>query len=498
MPTPSARPAMAAWSEQDIGDLSGESAPTEPAQASSSTPDEVELAADTSADLLREILLRGDRQRTDDLHAQVADLERQVTDKDALIALLMPVLGDVLRQKIRDAREEMVEALYPIIGQVVVRAVSEAIRDLARSVDAQMRTSLTPQSVWQRLRGRLGGVSEGEMMLRQALPFAVAEVFLIQRPSGLLLWYVSSQPAETRDSDVISGMLTAIRDFTQDAFGGDSEDELDEIQYGERRIVIEAAQHAYLAVVVDGVEPPGFRATLRSLIIDTQNQYEPVLRDYDGNPAPLAAVEAQMRGLLARRESPPAAPQGLTTGQKRILIGVAASLFLCLLLTCLAARSVVQWANNLSKPVVIYVEATPPPTATTSPTPSPTATATATHTPTATATATATTTPTPIVTPTPTPPVFARPTVVRLNLRRGPGLDYAVIGNIGTTQRVEITGRNEARTWYYVCCSTDGLPGWVFGDLLVFVTTGAGSTIQESSQAPAAERVPVLTPASPP
>lgn len=63
-----------------------------------------------------------------------------------------------------------------------------------RSVDAQMRTSLTPQSVWQRLRGRLGGVSEGEMMLRQALPFAVAEVFLIQRPSGLLLWYVSSQP----------------------------------------------------------------------------------------------------------------------------------------------------------------------------------------------------------------------------------------------------------------------------------------------------------------
>ena len=145
MPTPSARPAMAAWSEQDIGDLSGESAPTEPAQASSSTPDEVELAADTSADLLREILLRGDRQRTDDLHAQVADLERQVTDKDALIALLMPVLGDVLRQKIRDAREEMVEALYPIIGQVVVRAVSEAIRDLARSVDAQMRTSLTPE-----------------------------------------------------------------------------------------------------------------------------------------------------------------------------------------------------------------------------------------------------------------------------------------------------------------------------------------------------------------
>ena len=495
MPTPSARPAAAADSEQDVDDLASQPASSGPPQMIVSTPDAAE-PTDTSADGLRDILLRDERRRTGDLEAQVASLERQVTDKDALIALLMPVLGDVLRQKIRDAREEMVEALYPIIGQVVVRAVSEAIRDLARSVDAQMRTSLTPQSVWQRLRGRLGGVSEGEMMLRQALPFAVAEVLLIQRPSGLLLWYVSSQPAESRDSDVISGMLTAIRDFAQDAFGGDREDELDEIQYGERRIVIEAAQHAYLAVVVDGIEPPGFRATLRSLIIDIQNQYEPVLRDYDGNPAPLAAVEAQMRDLLARPESPPATPQGLTTGQKRILIGVAASLFLCLLLACFAARSVMQWANNLSKPVVIYVEATPPPTSTTppSPTPSPTATATATHTPTATATATAAPTPTAP----PTPRLFARPTVPRLNLRRGPGLDYTVIGAIGAAQRVEITGRNDARTWYYVCCSTDGLPGWVFGDLLVFIATDAGSTGQESSQAPAAERVPVLTPASPP
>ena len=75
---------------------------------------------DTSVNDLREILLRAERERADELARQVADLERQVTDKEALIALLMPVLGDVLRQKIRDARAEMIEALYPIIGQVVV------------------------------------------------------------------------------------------------------------------------------------------------------------------------------------------------------------------------------------------------------------------------------------------------------------------------------------------------------------------------------------------
>lgn len=435
---------------------------------------------DTSADDLREILLRAERERSDDLAKQVADLERQVTDKDALIALLMPVLGDVLRQKIRDARVEMIEALYPIMGQVVVRAVSEAIRDLARSVDAQMRTSLTPGAVLGRVRARLGGVSDGEMVLRQALPFTVAEIFMIQRPTGLLLWYASPQPAELRDSDVISGMLTAIRDFAQDAFGAGNDRELDEIQYGDRRIVIEAAQHVYLAVVVDGIEPPGFRAHMRSLLIDIQNQYEEVLRDYDGDASPLAPVETPLRSLFTPDAPTPTPSQGLASGQKRILIGALVAVVLCLILTCVAARAVAQWANNLSKPTVIYIEVTPvlPPTATPSPTPTAIPTATVTPTPTATPTAT------------PTPQVFARSTAAVQNVRRGPGPNYAVIGSIGRGQRVEILKRNETNTWYYICCSSSGLPGWVFAGFLTLDETGSEQPPATTPVSPDAGRIP--------
>lgn len=466
-----------------------------PAMVSSSDRDEAdplswpaldqEAPLDKSADDLREILLGAERQRADDLAQQVAELERQVNDKDALIALLMPVLGDVLRQKIRDARAEMVEALYPIIGQVVVRAVSEAIRDLARSVDAQMRMTLTPRAVWERVRARLGGVSEGEMLLRQALPFAVAEIFLIQRSSGLLLWYVSSQPVEVRDSDVISGMLTAIRDFTQDAFGAAKEGDLDEIQYGDRRIVIEAAQYAYLAVVVDGIEPPGFRAQMRGLLIEIQSQFESVLRDYAGDASPLAPVEAQLRTLFAPPALTPRAAQGLTGGQKRILAGAAAALVLCLVLTCIAVRGVVQWANNLSKPVTVYIEVTPLPTPTLPPTLTPTATLTATP--------TASPTVTPTATFTPTPQLFARPIVAQLNLRRGPGMTYTVIGIIGSDRRVEIKGRDDANTWYYVCCSRSGVIGWAFAGLLAFGEAEIGQATGASVK-PEAAKIPVLTP----
>jgi hypothetical protein len=447
-------------------------------------PRDQPTSPDTSADDLREILLRAERERSDDLAKQVADLERQVTDKEALVALLMPVLGDVLRQKIRDARAEMIEALYPIIGEVVVRAVSEAIRDLARSVDAQMRTSLTPSAMLGRVRARLGGVSDGEMVLRQVLPFTVAEIFLIQRPTGLLLWYASPQPADLRDSDVISGMLTAIRDFAQDAFGAINDSELDEIQYGDRRIVIEAAQHVYLAVVVDGIEPPGFRAHMRRLLIDIQNQYEEVLRDYDGDASPLTPVETPLRSLFTPDAPTPTPSRGLTSSQKRILIGSLVAVVLCLVLTCIVARAVAQWANNLSKPTVIYIEVTPPlpPTATPPPTlsPTPTAVPTATVTPTTTASPTAT----------PTPQVFAQSRTALQNVRRGPGVNYAVIGSISRGQRVEILKRNETNTWYYICCSSSGLPGWVFADLLTLDKTGGVKPPAATPISPDAGRIP--------
>jgi len=195
--------------------------------------------ADPSLESLRDILFGRYRQQLDALRAEVDDLERQVTDRESLVGTIAPLLGDLIRRKVRDAREEMIDALYPIIGQVVVRAVGEAIRDLVRTIDARMRSSVSPRALWQRLRARARGVSDGEMALREALPFAVSDVLLIHRETGLLLWHVSGDREGMPDSDLVSGMLTAIRDFARDALGQDQEGQLDEIQYGEQRILIE-------------------------------------------------------------------------------------------------------------------------------------------------------------------------------------------------------------------------------------------------------------------
>ncbi len=272
----------------------------------------------------------------DELALRVAELEERTGDDAALVAAITPVLGDVIRRKIQDSCAEMIEVLYPIIAQLIGRAVAEAIRDLARAIDTRMRTTVSPASLLRRLRARLTGVSEAELMLRDALPFRVTEVLLIHRESGLLLQGVTSEPEANSDADVVSGMLTAIRDFVQDAFGrGESTGQLDEIQYGTQRILIEATRHATLAVVVDGIEPAGFRELMRQRLIEFENAEVEQLASYDGDASRFLAVEPKLRELMA--EMPrlsEAGAEGLTRGQRRIVGLLGAALLLCMLATC--------------------------------------------------------------------------------------------------------------------------------------------------------------------
>lgn len=253
-------------------------------------------AEEDAIELLRELLFDEYRQQITRMRSEVEQLqsvldglERQIQDEDALISTITPVIAGAIRTNISESREEMVDALYPIMGRLVQRSVTEAMRDLAERIDQQMRRTLDFQSLWQRIQARLRGISDAEMAMRNALPLQVNEIFLIHRETGLLLMYLSSedqaQPNKMDDSDIISGMLTAINDFTQDAFGRNEEESLNEIQYGGHSILLEAAHLIYIAVVIDGFESSDFRNQMREVMIAIEHRHASALRRYDGDSA---------------------------------------------------------------------------------------------------------------------------------------------------------------------------------------------------------------------
>lgn len=415
-----------------------------PAAPSPENPESVleSETTDPALEALQELLFSRYRRRILELEADLDALEERISNKDAFVATVSPILGDAIRRKIRDARDEMIEALYPVIGQTVVRAVSEAIRDLTRTIDAQMRQTAAPNNVLRRVRGQMSGVSSGEVILRDSLPFCVGEVFLIHRETGLLLWYAASSSEQAADTDLISGMFTAIRDFVSESFGKDRQGQLDEIQYGNRRILIESARYSYLAVVVDGIEPAGFRATIRERIVEIDLANELLLRDYQGDASQLVAVEEPVNSLIAS-----ASQQVMSPGQKKLLLALGGLLLICTLGTCVAGQWGWQAINHPPTPIVVVVYATQAPTATFTPsaTPSTTPTVTPTSTATPTPTPTATSTPTPTATPTPVQGVM----IGNVWLRQQPSSDAPRMGLIMPEGRaVEILEAVDG--WYRV------------------------------------------------
>lgn len=324
--------------------------------------------------------------------------------RDEMAEALGPVMGEAIRVQIRESRDDMVEALSPVIGETVQRAVAVFFRDLQRSVDAQLRATFGPQSVWRALLARLRGVSPAELALRDALPYEIREVFVIQHGSGLLLARYEGAEGQTADLDLISGMLTAVRDFVRDSFqpSDDGQGNLDELQYGNLRVLVQSGRSAYVAVVLRGIEPPGFRARMQQLVDDLHVRYEPALRDYAGDPESLPDLQpllaAFVTGVIRERET--AVAHKLSPTQKAFLAGSALFGILFLGLACF----------YLQFTIALYPIAFPSKTPTNTPTPTNTATATPTFTPTSTDTPTSTFTPTATHTPTPTATPTTTPT----------------------------------------------------------------------------------------
>ncbi len=349
-------------------------------------------------------------------------------DKEEMAKAFSPIMGEAIRNQIRNSRQDMIDAIFPIIGESVQKSVAESLKELQRNIDARLRQ--TSQGLGRSFLARIRGVSSSELALRDSLPFSLDQLFLIQQDSGLLL---ANYPDEEGllSSGLVGGMLTAIRSFARESFGqGEGETELDEIQYGDERIIISGGQYCYLAAVIRGVEPEGFHATLRTFISELNLNNEAALRDYDGDPSVLPRLEGELEKLFKTSVAEQPEMKPLSRKQKfwAFLLGVGGVLFLgfsCFYLQFMIAlyplafpeptatitpsatatiitKTATPIPSNTAMPTATFT-ATPLPTATTrpsrtptntpSPTPMPTATASITPSPTATWTPTATPTP---------------------------------------------------------------------------------------------------------
>ncbi len=127
----------------------------------------------------------------------------------------------------------------------------------------------------------------------------IEDIFLLHR-SGLLLKHYTRRLRPNVDSDVLSGMLVAVQDFIKDSFRGEK-GQLNEIRFGEIRIVIMEGKWTILAAVVRGVRPFDIQPELGVALSDLEAKYEDPLIDWDGTMDQIGDVDKIMNDLIEGR-----------------------------------------------------------------------------------------------------------------------------------------------------------------------------------------------------
>jgi len=268
------------------------------------------VSIDKEQSLQREIdrLIADSAEKELGIQTEISQIRGEIIDKEAILEVVQSEIPVFVKTSIDESKDEMIDAIHPIMGSLITRSVSESMRELARNIDERMRSTFDFSMLTQRLKARATGVSDAEMAIRQALPFRVDELFLVHIDTGILLQYLAREfdrakqtdvfVTKSDDSEVVSGMLTAFQDFVEDAFGQGTAGSLDEFQYGQRQVHIKPGRHVYLAVVIQGIAPRGFSREVQDLVYKIEGQYASDLRDFDGEISVFDTVRVLLQSIM--------------------------------------------------------------------------------------------------------------------------------------------------------------------------------------------------------
>jgi outer membrane protein OmpA-like peptidoglycan-associated protein len=225
----------------------------------------------------------------------VAALERAEVDRPRELAnAIAPTVVNAIRSEIRNSRELMVEALYPIVGRLVSAAVANSFREMVASLEQRIN-ALTSTQLWM---GRIKSLATGRPISEFVLadnPPRVNRLLIIERGNGRLIADWKGGAALDERADLLSAMVAAILEFSVQALAG--EGNLQTLDFGGRQIALRASPRFILAAECLGPLRPADNARINSLFFDS-------IERIDHGAACDGAMLAALAAAIETDESP--------------------------------------------------------------------------------------------------------------------------------------------------------------------------------------------------
>ena len=237
-------------------------------------------------EVLKDILFTDDREYVEKISDRIVQLEQILHDRkklsdrvDPIVQTqldeftqsipntLGPVITATLKEEIKHHKDEVVDALYPVLGKMIKKYIAQEIKVLSEKIDDQFSFIKT---IKRKIRSIFGNVKEEDLILSELSMAKIEQVFLIERESGILKAAYSEK--DTIDEEMISGMLTAIKSFVEDAFH-QHDQSLELIEYELYQIHIQSFVTHNIAVVISGNYLTRSKNKVQDIIFSFYNKY---------------------------------------------------------------------------------------------------------------------------------------------------------------------------------------------------------------------------------
>ncbi len=245
---------------------------------------------------------------------------------DRLARALAEPIEKSLKESIRRNPAEIADALFPVMGPAIRKAIAEALRSMVQGLNRALDSSLSPRT---RFAAWRAGVPLGEYVLQRSVVYRVEQAYLIRGESGLLVASaVQEQVGGRRDEDAVSAMFTAIQDFVKDSFSQGQGSTLETADMGNFTLWAVHGPEAVLVCVIRGVPPPALRTELTAILERIHLRFGDALADFDGDREALAGVDLELEaclGLQGLRDGESAGGRLLSPGLLVLLLASGAA-----------------------------------------------------------------------------------------------------------------------------------------------------------------------------
>ena len=169
----------------------------------------------------------------------------------------------------------------------MVRDINKLMKDPEKVAEVEIAVSkllkqVGEQQIGGRMRGLIDGITE-EIADDEGRAEKVREIFVVYN-DGRLLYHMSLLKGRKGiDTDILSGMLTAVQDFVKHCIQYDSGGGFKKLEYGQLKIVVESGKYLYTAYITSGAIDKDTSKKLKGVVDRIENRFEDVLAFWDGD-----------------------------------------------------------------------------------------------------------------------------------------------------------------------------------------------------------------------